>query len=122
MALLPSEGPFRQVVRAGDLLFCAGVVCADVVGGDTAIGDIEAETRVVLTALDALLQSHDSSLQRVVRADVYLADIALKPTMDAVYRSFFADGTEPARTTVAVTGMFGGCLIEITVIATVDAV
>jgi 2-iminobutanoate/2-iminopropanoate deaminase len=117
--LLPAEGPFRQVVRSGDLLFCSGIVCADVDGAREAIGDIAAETRAVLTALDELLQQHGSALALVVRADVHIADIAQKPAMDAVYRTFFSADGAPARTTVGVTGLYGGCLVEITVVAEV---
>ena len=117
MPLLPAEGPFRQVVRSGSLLFCSGIVSADVVGGAEARGDIAAETTVVLRALSELLVEHGSSLARVVRAEVHIADISLKPAMDAVYAQFFPPGTEPARTTVAVVGLYDGCLVEITVIA-----
>ncbi len=117
--MLPAEGPFRHVIRSGDLLFCSGIVCADVEGAEEAIGDIAAETRAVLTALDDLLQQHGSALDRVVRIDVHIADITMKPAMDAVYRTFFGAGTEPCRTTVGVTGLYGGCLVEITAIAEV---
>lgn len=121
MALLPAEGPFRQVVRSGSLLFCSGVVCADVVGGESARGDIASETRVVLSAISDLLVEHGSSIRNVVRADVYVADVSLKPAMDSVYKEFFPTGSEPARTTVGVTGMYDDCLVEITVIAEAGA-
>lgn len=99
------------------MLYCAGVVAADVVGHEAALGDIAAETRVVLGALARLLADHGSSLAQVVRADVHIADIALKPAMDAAYAEFFASTSAPARTTVAVSGLYGGCLVEITLIA-----
>ena len=121
MNLLPAEGPFRQVVQAHDLLFISGIVCADVAHGEDALGDISKETRLVLQALEQLLVQHDSGLERVVRVDVHIADIALKPAMDAVYAEFFRPGTEPTRTTVAVSGLFGGSLVEITAIAVLTA-
>jgi enamine deaminase RidA (YjgF/YER057c/UK114 family) len=71
----------------------------------------------VLTAIDELLAEHGSDLGQVVRVDIHITDIALKPAMDAAYSKFFRTGFEPARTTVAVTGLYGGCLVEITTIA-----
>ena len=70
-------GPYNQAVRAGDLLFCSGQIALDpqsgaMVGG----GDVEAETRQVLSNLHAVLKAGGASPQQVVRTTVFLADLA----------------------------------------------
>ena len=73
---------------------------------------VMSETRQILTNLKHLLESAGSSLERVVRVHVVLADISHMDVMDRVYREFFPVNP-PARTAWSMQLRFGnGCEIE----------
>src|SRR5437879_10252251 len=83
-------GPYSQAIIAGDLVFCAGQLALDaqtgqLVGGD----DVRAQTRRVLDNLAAVLVSADSSLDRVTKTTVFLADLGDFPAMNEVYAQRF---------------------------------
>jgi len=114
--LLPPASPFSQVVSDDRYLFLSGVVAADIPGGRALVGDIRAETRLVLTTIGDLLRRHGAALDDVLRVDVHLADLSEIQAMDEVYRVFFGR-CPPARTCTGATGLFGGCRVEVTVMA-----
>ena len=71
--------------------------------GQVAVGaapDIAAQTREVLAAIDALLAQAGSDKSRILRAQIYLADIADFPGMNAVWDSWVVAGHTPPRATV----------------------
>ena len=71
--------------------------------GQVAVGaapDIAAQTREVLAAIDALLAQVGSDKSRILRAQIYLADIADFPGMNAVWDSWVVAGHTPPRATV----------------------
>jgi len=114
--LNPPASPFSQVVSDGQYLFLSGVVAADIPGGEALVGDIRAETRLVLTTIRDLLRRHGVALDDVLRVDVHLADLAEIRAMDEVYREFFRH-RPPARTCTGASGLFADCRVEITVMA-----
>ncbi len=91
-------GPYSQAVVVGDMIFVAGQVPKDPVTGTIAQG-IEAQTRQVLTNIKAILEAAGSSMEQVVRTDVYLSSLDYFDQMNAVYQTFFG-GNYPVRTTV----------------------
>ena len=78
------------------------------------------ETRRVLENLKAILAAGGSSLDRVVKATVFLRDMADFAEMNAVYKEYFP-GVAPARSTVAVVGLPLGVSVEIDLVALVGA-
>jgi reactive intermediate/imine deaminase len=113
-------GPYNQAVRAGELLFCSGQIALDpqsgaMVGG----GDVEAETRQVLSNLAAVLAAGGSSPQQVVRTTVFLADLADFAKVNALYAELFSSGVAPARACVEVAALPKGARVEIDCIALV---
>jgi len=108
-------GPYSQAIIAGDLVFCAGQLALDaqtgqLVGGD----DVRAQTRRVLDNI-AVLVSADSSLDRVTKTTVFLANLADFQAMNEVYAERF--GThKPARSTVGAP-LLRGAKVEIDCIA-----
>lgn len=113
-------GPYNQAVRAGDLLFCSGQIALDpqsgaMVGG----GDVEAETRQVLSNLHAVLKAGGASPQQVVRTTVFLADLADFAKVNALYAELFGAGVSPARACVEVAALPKGARVEIDCIALV---
>lgn len=111
----PAVGPYSQAVIAGDLIFTAGQLGIDPQTGKLAEG-IEAQTRQALTNLSAVLGAAESSLDRVVKATVFLAHMEDFPAMNTVYAEFFPL-QPPARSTVEVAQLPREALVEIEVIA-----
>jgi reactive intermediate/imine deaminase len=74
----------------------------------------------VFVNLRAVLEAAGSSLDRVVRAGVYLTDLALFPRVNAIYAEHLDGDPQPARSTVQVAALPLGAEIEIDVIALVD--
>jgi 2-iminobutanoate/2-iminopropanoate deaminase len=112
-------GPYSQAVVHGGLVYCSGQIPLDPAGG-TLIGgdDVAAQTRQVLTNLDAVLGAAGSSRAHVLRTGVFLRDMADFAAMNAVYAEFFGE-TRPARATVAVAGLPRDVRVEIDCIAAV---
>ncbi|MEC8608456.1 MAG: Rid family detoxifying hydrolase, partial [Cyanobacteriota bacterium] len=107
-------GPYNQAVKAGGMLFCSGQIPLDpasgtMVGG----GDVEAETRQVLSNLKAVLTAAGCSPQQVVRTTVFLVDLADFAKVNAIYAETFGQGVEPARACVQVAALPKGAKVEI---------
>ena len=110
--------PFSEAVRVGDVLYLSGALGVDESGG-LVPGGIEAETRQTLANIRAILERHGSSLDRVVKATVMLADMAEWGAMNVVYLEHFTTDL-PARSAFGTSGLALGGRVEIEVIATVD--
>jgi len=110
-------GPYSQGVISGGFLFCSGQIAIDPETGDVVgEGDVAAQTERVLQNLVAVLREAKMGPENVVKATVYLADMADFPKMNEVYGRFL--GTKPpARTTIAVAGLPRGVRVEIDVVA-----
>jgi 2-iminobutanoate/2-iminopropanoate deaminase len=93
------RGPYSPAVRAGDFIFLAGQVPVDPATNQMSIGDIQHETRLVLSNVKRLLEGVGASLTDVVKVGVYLADGAEFAQMNEVYAEFFGE-SKPARTTI----------------------
>ena len=109
-------GPYSQAVRVGKMLYTAGQVAIDPAAGKMIAGDVTAQTEQVMSNLQAVLEAAGTSLDKVVKSTVFLADMADFAAMNAVYAKRFGDN-RPARSTVAVAGLPLGALVEIEVIA-----
>jgi 2-iminobutanoate/2-iminopropanoate deaminase len=104
-------------VRAGDYLFISGMGPIDPVTGERNHGPIALQVRLALENMRHLLESNGSSLARIVRVHVVLADIADLDAMETVYREFFPVDP-PARTVWSMQLRFGnGCEIECVALA-----
>ncbi|MFQ6111726.1 MAG: RidA family protein [Nitrospinota bacterium] len=112
----PSKLPFSQAIRCGDFIFLAGQIGFDTTTGKLVPGGIEAETKQTLERMKSLLEAAGSSLEKVVKATVYLADLADYAAMNEVYRQYFP-AEPPTRATVQVAGLVQGARVEIEAIA-----
>jgi 2-iminobutanoate/2-iminopropanoate deaminase len=111
-------GPYSQAVESGDFLFCSGQIPIDPATGKIEATDVEGQTRQVLANITALLTSQNLTLSHVVKATVFLTDMADFPKVNPLYAAAFGDH-KPARSTVQVAALPLGALIEIEVIAAI---
>lgn len=114
----PAVGPYSQAVRAGDFLFCSGIVALSPDTGKLVEGEFEAEVRQVLDNLRTLLEDCGTGLQHVVKTTVFLADIGQFPEFNSIYAEYFPQDP-PARSTVQVAALPLGARIEVEAIALV---
>ena len=111
-----SQGPYSQVVRAGDFLYISGQGPIDPGTNEFSFGDVRHETGLVLRNIQKILVGCGASMQDVVKCSVFLAQASDFAAMNEVYASFFPSGA-PARTTVQATLVEPGMKIEIDCVA-----
>ena len=111
-------GPYAQGVRVGNLIFTSGQIPIDPVTQQVVAGGIAEQTTRVMENLKAVLEEAGSSLDRVIKATVFLKDISDFSAMNVVYADYLEfDGEAPARTTVEVSRLPRNVLVEIELVA-----
>jgi 2-iminobutanoate/2-iminopropanoate deaminase len=108
----PVAGPYSPAVRAGDWIVCAGQVGIDA-AGRLAEG-VEEQAQQVLANIRAVLADCGASMSDVAKATVFVTDIGMFATVNAVYAEAFGDHM-PARSTVQVAALPAGAAVEIEV-------
>ena len=112
-------GPYSQAVRSGSLLFVSGQIPLDPATNALIEGDVAAQTHRVFKNLAAILEAAGASLDHVVRATVYLADMNDFAVVNEVYGSYFS-APAPARATVQAARLPKDARVEIDVIASIE--
>ena len=112
-------GPYSQAIIAGDFVFAAGQIPLDPATGKLVEGDIEVQAERVIQNIRAVLAEAGTSLAKVVKATVFLVDLADFPRMNAVYARHFTSDPTPARSTIQVAKLPAGASIEIEVVAAI---
>ena len=111
-------GPYSQAVLANGWLYCSGQIPLDPsTGVMVGQGNVEAETRQVISNLKAILNAAGATTSQVVRSTIYLMDLNDFEKVNAIYAETFMQGTSPARACVQVAALPKGALIEIDCIA-----
>lgn len=111
----PAIGPYGQGVKAGGFLFTSGQIPLTP-EGEMVVGDIVAQTEQVFANLDAVLREAGCERADVVKATVFLSDLADFQAMNEVYAAFFGDH-RPARSTVEVARLARDVRIEVDLVA-----
>lgn len=109
-------GPYSQAVRSGGMVFTSGQVPLVPSTGELEQGDFAAQVRRVFENLGAVLKEAGSGFDRVVKATVYVTDLANFQTLNGIYAEYFG-AHKPARTTVEVSALPKGATVEIDLIA-----
>jgi len=114
----PFQGaPYSQAIRAGDLVFVAGQLGLRP-GGTEIRGTIQEQTEQALANVSAILKEAGSSLDRLVKTTVFLTDLGDFGGMNEVYARHVGDAP-PARSTIGISALPSGALVEIEAIAVV---
>jgi reactive intermediate/imine deaminase len=114
----PPRNPFSPAVRVGNWLFLAGQIGTDT-AGRVVVGGIQAEARQALNNIKDVLEKTGSSLDRVVKCTVFMADMKEWPAMNEIYATYFRNHF-PARSAFGATGLALNARMEIECIAVVN--
>lgn len=109
-------GPYSQAIKANGFIFASGQIPLDPATGQLIEGDIRAQTERVLDNVSAVLKAAGSSLDRVVKTTVFLADMNDFAAMNEVYAAYFG-ASRPARSTVQAARLPRDVQVEIEVVA-----
>lgn len=109
-------GPYSQAISIDGWLFTSGQVGIDPQTGEIVDGGFEAQARQVLTNLSQVLSNAGCSFGDVLKATVYVADMADFPVLNSLYAEAMG-AHRPARSTVQTAGLPKGALVEIDLIA-----
>lgn len=112
----PAIGPYSPALKVGNLLFLSGQIPLDPATGELVQGDIRVQTTRALDNIAALLQGAGADFSHVVKATVFLVDLAEFAAMNEVYASYFSQ-PYPTRSTVQVSRLPRDCRVEIEVLA-----
>jgi len=113
-----SNRPFSEAVRVGNWLILSGQIGRNPETGALPPGGIKAETKQTMDNIKRTLEKYGSSLDRVVKCTVMLADISEWSSMNEVYVTYFPDH-KPARSAFGTSGLALGARLEIECWATV---
>ncbi len=114
-ACLP-VGPYNQAVSIENLVYTAGQIPLDK-QGNMVPGGIKEQTEQVIANLKTVLEATGSSLEKAVKATVFLKDLNDFTGMNEVYAKYFSAATAPARTTIQVARIPKDSLVEIEIVA-----
>lgn len=109
-------GPYSQAIKERGYVYTSGQIALDPATGTLVEGDFDAQVHRVFKNLEAVLRAGGSDFSRVIKATVYLTDLANFQAMNTIYAQYFGDH-KPARTTVGVSQLPKGSSLEIDLIA-----
>ena len=104
---------YSPVVRAGQQVFVSGMVGLDAATGGLVEGGAFEQTRRILANLAGLATEMGWALEQLVLARIYCADFGTFPDVNRAWEAFFATVAPPARTSVGVSALPLGALVEI---------
>jgi len=113
-------GPYSQGIVANGFLFTAGQIPLDPTAGKIVEGGIVEQTDQVMRNLQEVLRAAGATWGDVVKTTVFLSDLAHFPTVNEVYGKWLGDA-RPARSTVQVSALPRGAMVEIDATAVVGS-
>jgi 2-iminobutanoate/2-iminopropanoate deaminase len=109
-------GPYSQAVKSSGFVFCSGQIPLNA-SGEIVEGGIDEQAKQVMTNLTAVLAAAGSSFEKVVKATIFLADMADFAVVNEIYTSYFQGEKKPARSTIEVSRLPKDVRVEIEMIA-----
>lgn len=112
-AMPPNNDTYSQAVRLGDLIFVSGQLGTR--PDRTLPPDFQDQVRQAIENIASILSAAGSSLEQVAKVNIYVTDFSRLGEMNVVYREYFRH--RPAKTTVEISRLDKGAMIEIEVVA-----
>ena len=110
-------GPYNQAILSGNTLYTSGQIAINPATGEIKLGTIEEETTLVMENMKAVLKAANMTFENVVKASIFISDMANFSKINAVYGRYFNEETAPARETVEVANLPKYVHAEISMIA-----
>ena len=110
-------GPYSQAVLNGGMLYTSGQIAIDPKTGALALGDIKAETKLVMENLKGILSEVGMTFENVLKTSIFISDMENFSKINEVYATYFNEATAPARETVEVANLPKYVNVEISLIA-----
>ena len=107
-------GPYSQAVRAGNLLFCSGMIALDPLTGNMVDGTVADEAHQVMRNIGALVHEAGTGFEHIIKTTIFLRTMDDFGAVNEVYGGYFTHQF-PARETVAVAGLPKNARVEISV-------
>ncbi len=117
--LPPNNSTYSQATRVGEFLFVSGQLGVDPLTRELVTGGMAEQARQAIANIATVLEAAGSSLAGVAKVTIFITDFRLLPQMNEVYGPLFPH--RPAKTTVQISRLDKGALIEIEVIAAVKS-
>jgi 2-iminobutanoate/2-iminopropanoate deaminase len=111
-------GPYSQAVKVNGLLYTSGQIALKV-NGEMVHNDIKEQTRQIFSNIKSLLEDNGTSLDEVVKVNIFLTDMNDFGVVNVLMAEAFGDH-KPARSTVEVRGLPKNAMIEMDMIATIS--
>ena len=108
---------YSDLVIVDNQIYVSGMTSKDIETGKALNGDIELETRTILSNLKKLLEEYGSGMDKVIRVEVLLTDINNRDRMNQEYIKFFPADKLPVRMCYGGIELVGECKIEIMAMA-----
>jgi 2-iminobutanoate/2-iminopropanoate deaminase len=105
-------GPYSIVTEASGLVFISGMVALVPETGKPLEGDVVAQTHQVMKSIGAVLGDVGLGYDDIVKTTIFVTDMADYPAVNEVYGEYVGD-SRPARSTIEVSALPGGFLVEI---------
>jgi len=109
-------GPYSQAIKFNNLIFVSGQIALNPDSNTLINGDITIQTKQVIENLKAILESAESSLQKVLKVTIFITNMKDFDRVNEVYSEYF-DMTLPARACVEVANLPKGAKVEMEAIA-----
>jgi len=110
-------GPYSQAIAFNGMLYLSGQIPLNPESGELAGDDIESQTRQVLNNIDAILTAAGTSKQHIVKTTIFITDMNHFAQVNALYERYLNGTVFPARSTIEVSALPKGSLVEIELIA-----
>ena len=110
-------GPYNQAVLSGNTLYTSGQIAINPLNGKLEIGDVKAETKLVMENLKAVLEASNMTFENVIKSSIFISDMNNFGIINDVYGQYFNNETAPARETVEVANLPKFVNVEISMIA-----
>lgn len=110
-------GPYSQAVKVNGLLYSSGQIALEL-NGEMVENDIKKQTRKIFSNIEALLRDNESSMDNVIKVNIYLVDMHDFGVVNVLMAEAFGDH-KPVRSTIQVAALPKNAMIEMDIIATV---